>query len=275
MQLFSSWTGSDFLLVYIALLVACGFAAWWLPIRLRPSGRHGESPDAEDVAMLNGGSGAHTDSLLADLLARGALAEAEKGCLRVTDPGHPTSPAGRALLALRDPFTPGEASRLLVIHQNRIAARLRRMGLLLGDDQLWRLRWIATAPFIALLLFGLYRQREGSALGEATGMLELLLGLTLVAGVIRFLQIDARTAAGIAALRDLRAEKAQLRQSPPANEAGMAVALFGTAALVGSPWAGLHALRRSTGDGGASASSDTSGGDCDGGGGGDGGGCGD
>ena len=49
MQLFSSWTGSDFLLFYIALLGLSTLAAWWMPARLRAGGRRGESADAESL----------------------------------------------------------------------------------------------------------------------------------------------------------------------------------------------------------------------------------
>ena len=49
MELFSSWTGSDFLMFYIALLGLCTFAAWWMPAHLRSGGRRGESADAESL----------------------------------------------------------------------------------------------------------------------------------------------------------------------------------------------------------------------------------
>ena len=39
MQLFSSWTGGDFLLFYMALLGLAVFAAWWMPAHLRGAAR--------------------------------------------------------------------------------------------------------------------------------------------------------------------------------------------------------------------------------------------
>ncbi len=271
MQLFSSWTGSDFLLVYIMLLGMSTVLAWWIPNRFRSFGQRTESADAEDFAMLAGGTTSHSDSLLADLFARGGIAEADDCKLRVVDPGLAASPAGRALLALRDPFTPGEAERTLQIHQSRIAARLRRAGLLLDPEQRTRLRWLSVAPLIGLLVAGFYRQRAGSMLGEATGVLVVLLVATAVVALIRFMRFDSRTTAGIQMLRKMRERSAQLRQGPSrADEAGMAVALFGMQVLANTPWAALHKLRRASGDGGSVYTSDGAS-DCSS----DGGGCGD
>ena len=83
MQLFSSWTGSDFLLFYTMLLGLATFAAWWLPAHLREPGRQGESNDLESIALLAGGRERMADSLRADLYVRGALVPADKGKLYV------------------------------------------------------------------------------------------------------------------------------------------------------------------------------------------------
>ncbi|HSJ78756.1 MAG TPA: hypothetical protein VK913_08485, partial [Erythrobacter sp.] len=122
MQLFSSWTGSDFMLFYIMLLLVATLAAWWIPARLRGDGRCGESADAEDIALLAGGPASLTDAVIADLFARGGIAEIGGGKLSVIEPGLPASPSGRALLATRTPFDRDEADGLLGIHAARIAA---------------------------------------------------------------------------------------------------------------------------------------------------------
>jgi uncharacterized protein (TIGR04222 family) len=263
MELFSSWTGTDFLLFFTMLLVAATLAAWWMPSQLRDNGGHRESSDAEDIAMLAGGHTAHTDAVIADLFARGGLSEEGHGKLAVADPGLPASPAGRALLAARAPFTRGEA---------RIIARLRREGLMMRPEQLTQLRFLSITPFAAIFLLGLYRQRAGAAVGEPTGLLIVLLCLTVVIGIIRFARFDQRTRAGIACVRQLRTRSSRLRRAPQATEAGMAVALFGTGVLVGTPWEPVHALRQQSGSGDGGGSSDTS--SSDGGGDGGGGGCG-
>ncbi|WP_301749237.1 TIGR04222 domain-containing membrane protein [uncultured Erythrobacter sp.] len=264
MQLFSSWTGSDFLLFYTMLLGLATFAAWWLPAHLREPGRQGETDDLESIALLAGGRERMADSLIADLYVRGALVPADKGKLHVAARDLPVSPGGKALLAIDAPVTLNEARRAIHIHADRVAARLRRAGLLLRPEEHSRLRLLSVAPFAALFALGLYRQRAGSALDEPTGFLIMLLGVTVALAVIRFAKSDPRTAAGVATVQQMRARNDRFARAPRPDEAAMAVALFGTGVLVGTPWEPVHAMRQKDGDGGgAEGSSD---GGCGGGG---------
>ena len=264
MQLFSSWTGSDFLLFYTMLLGLATFAAWWLPVHLREPGRQGESNDLESIALLAGGRERMADSLLADLYVRGALVPADKGKLYVAARDLPVSPGGKALLAIDAPVTLDEARRAIHIHADRVAARLRRAGLLLRPEEHNRLRLLSVAPFGALFALGFYRQRAGSALDEPTGFLIGLLGVTVALAVIRLVKSDPRTAAGVATVQQMRARNRRFARAPRPDEAAMAVALFGTGVLVGTPWEPVHAMRQRDGDsGGADGSSD---GGCGGGG---------
>lgn len=272
MQLFSSWTGGDFLLFYTTLLGVSALAATWIPSRLRDTGQRGESRDPEDIALLAGGSTRYAESVIADLYARGALASMADGKLHVTEPNALASPAGRALLAARAPMGRSEAENLLAIYAARATARLRREGLMLRPEALLRLRWLSITPFAALFVIGVYRQRAGSAVGEPTGFLLGLLALTVMAAVIRFVRFDPRTLAGIEAVEQARAKAARLVRAPRPGEAALAVALFGTGVLVGTPWEPVHAMRQQAahgdggGDTGSSGSSDSGGGDGDGGG---------
>ena len=185
MELFSSWTGSDFLLFYTVLLALGAVAAWWIPAHLRGSGRSADALDSEDIAVLVGGCERFADSLLADLYVRGGLAPGEAGTLVVADPRLPTSPAGRALLAADAPLSLKEARAVLDVHAGRLAARLQRGGLLLRSAEVASLRWLSVAPFAAVFMIGFYRERAGSALGEATEFLVGLLVLTIVLAIIR------------------------------------------------------------------------------------------
>jgi uncharacterized protein (TIGR04222 family) len=256
MELFSSWTGSDFLFFYTALLALGAVAAWWIPVTLRATGRRANALDAEDFAVLVGGRERFADSVLADLYVRGALSEAGSGKLAVVQPSIPASPAGRELLAHAALLSVNEARQMLAAHAERVAARLRRGGLLLRPEELSRLRWLSIAPFAALLLFGLYRQRAGSALGEPTGFLVILLVLTGALAVWRFLKADPRTRAGLAVIAEERARAARLTRAPQPEEVRLAVALFGTGVLVGTRWEPVHALRQHGGsaDGGGDSS---------------------
>jgi uncharacterized protein (TIGR04222 family) len=267
MELFSSWTGSDFLLFYSGLLALACLAAWWMPAVLRESGRSGDTGDFESIAVLAGGAQRLTDSLLADLHVRGGIEATADGKLIVTEPHLPASPAGKDLLTRPSPVTLAEARRVIAVHAERSAARLRRSGLLLREEDLSRLRWLSVAPFGVLLMIGLYRQRAGSALGEPTGFLVILLVLTVVLALIRFARIDVRTRAGIAEVNRLRKSSSRLSRAPQGDEVPVAVALFGTGVLVGTPWEPLHAMRQKDGDSGSSGDSSGDGGSGCGGGG--------
>jgi uncharacterized protein (TIGR04222 family) len=273
MELFSSWTGSDFLLFYAGLLGFACVAGWWIPARLRAPGRHGAVDDPESVAVLVGGCERLADSVLADLCTRGALIAQGKGGLAVANRDLFGSPAAKALLALDPPLTRQAARKALAIHAERIAARLQRAGLLLRPEEHTRLRWLSITPFAALLLLGLYRQRAGDAVGEPTGFLVVLLAATVFCAIIRFARSDPRTQAGIAAVRELQNRSIGAARAPRPDEAAMAVALFGTAVLVGTPWEPVHAMRQQgSGDGSSSDTGSDSG--SDGGSGCGGGGCG-
>jgi len=275
MQLFSSWTGGDFLVFYTGLLAFCSLAAWWIPAKLREPGRIGGTLEAEDLALLAGGRQRHADSVIADLYARGGLTSVDPGKLVPAGVNLPASPAGKALMAQREPFISAKAGQLLAVHADRIAARLRREGLMLRPEDSARLRWLSIIPFGALFMIGLYRQRAGSALGEPTGFLVILLGLTVVLVVLRLARTDPRTRAGIAAVQEHHSKASRLRRAPQPDEASLAVALFGTAVLVGTPWEPVHAMRQQgSGDGGGGGDSSSGDGSGDGGGDGGGGGCG-
>jgi len=272
MELFSSWTGSDFLLFYSVLLGFAGASAWWIPNLLRDAGRRASLDDVESIAVLTGGRTRLTDSLLAELFVHGALGEGEKGKLAITHRDVAVSPAARALLEAGEPLSLADARKALGVHAERVAAKLQRAGLLMRDAEYTRLRWLAITPLAALFLLGLYRERAGDAVGEPTGFLVILLALTVAAAVVRFVTVDLRTEAGVAAVRDLRARNDRYARAPMPDEAAMAVALFGTAVLVGTPWEPVHAMRRPEGDGGSGGGD--SGGDSGGGSGCGGGGCG-
>ncbi len=270
MELFSSWTGSDFLLFYSMLLAFSVAAAWWIPANLRDPGRRGAADDLESVAMLAGGRARLADCLLAELFVQGALTEGERGKLHIARSAPGASPGGQALLAIDAPVSLADARRVLAVHADRAAARLQRAGLLMRPEAHARLRWLSITPFAALFLLGLYRQRAGDAVGEPTAFLVILLVLTVVLAIIRFARSDPRTAAGIAAVQDLRARNGRFSRAPRPEEAATAVALFGTGVLIGTPWEPVHAMRQqgSSDGGGADGSSDSGSGDsgCGGGG---------
>jgi hypothetical protein len=96
--------------------------------------------------------------------------------------------------------------------------------------------------------------------GEATGLLVILMVLTAVLAALRFFKVDQRTRAGIAAVARERARGSRLSSAPRPEELSTAVALFGTGVLVGTPWEPVHAMRHQ-GTSSSDGSSSDSGGD--------------
>lgn len=270
MEIFSSYTGPDFLVFYAVMLATCVFLGLWIPANLRPMGRRNPIEDMEEAAVLAGGIGRHSLAVCTDLMARDGLTAGAKKKLRVNRQAVDSGTAGKALLRKVGDFDYGELKKATASVGKSIEARLIRRGLLMDEGEGWRLRLLSVVPYVALLVLGLYRQQAGSALGEPTGFLVGLMALTFVFAVMRIAKFNTRTMAGNLALRDLEAEASRMKRAPQPHEAGFAVALFGTGVLVGTPWEPVHAMRQSGGGDGA-FSGDSDGGD---GGGGCGGGCG-
>lgn len=269
MDIFTSYTGPDFLLFYAVMLATCVGLGLWIPAWLRPEGRKGAVEDMEEVAVLVGGADQHAVAVLSDLFAQGTLTEIRKGELAVARTGLNVGDAGRAVLAKVGAFKLSEVKTTLKTHAERVEARLVRRGLMIAPGERWQLRWLSVLPYIALFVIGLYRQQAGDALGEPTGFLIGLLVLTVFFALFRMAKMNVRTRAGNLLVRELEDQGSALRRAPQASEAGYAVAIFGTGVLVGTPWEPVHAMRQ-TGSGDAGSS----GGDGDGDGGGCGGGCG-
>lgn len=270
MEFFAGFSGGQFLIFYVIMLATSVAAALWIPAVLRPDGRRAKLTDLEEIALLSGGAERHTTAVLSSLFAKDALDQAGKSKLIVTRQSVGGTDAERAVLNKVGDFTPKEALATLKPHAERIEARLIREGLLLDKGERNRLRWLAVVPFVVLFVIGLYRQQAGEAQGEPTGFLVMLLILTVLCALVRIFNGNPRTKGGNYALRELEQQSSRLKRAPQQVEAGLAVAIFGTAVLVGTPWEPLHAVQRAGSGGGAEGSADSgcSGGDsgCGGGG---------
>ena len=269
MEFFSSYTGGDFLVFYFVMLATCVAAGLWIPANLRPAGRRGAVEDLEEVAVLTGGADRLSVAIISSLFAKGAIAEGKKKKLIVRRHDAGEGDAERAVLAKVSDFSPAEARTSLKVQAERVEARLMRRGLLMNSSERIRLRFLSALPYALLFLIGLYRQQAGATQGEPTGFLIALLVVTFLFGIFRFFTGTNRTIAGQEVVKSLEEEGSRLKRAPQANEAGFAVALFGTGVLVGTPWEPVHAARQA-GSGGESGF----GGDGSDGGGGGGGGCG-
>lgn len=212
----------------LVLLALATMAAGWLSIHLRPYGQDAASLDAEALAVLAGGACRHADAVIAELRVHGALTLGADGRWVPSQPTFQVSPAGRALLAAGRPFLRKEAEALLSLHAGRIAAGLRRDGLLLDAEAWSRLRLYSALPYAALFLAGLYAQRQGWLAHQPPGPVIAIWIVTAALAALRYARCDPRTRAGIGVVE--RAKAGMERGNRSENEAAMATALFGASA---------------------------------------------
>lgn len=265
---FSSYDGGEFLLFYGALIVAAVVAAFWIPGFLRPDGHGHELKDPEALAYLVGGKQRFAESVTAALLARGALRVEGKRLVK-TARAEGESRAERDLLRHMGDLDWATAKQRLHDHAAATERDLVSRGVLMPPADRSRLRLLSVAPLVVVFAIGLYRWLAGNAEGEPVGFLTILLVAVLAIALLRLFASNPRTRAGDEVLELALARSQRLRSATTSGETGLAVGLFGTGVLVGTPYAPLHAMRQSGGgaDGGvASDGGDGSGGGCGGGG---------
>lgn len=268
-------TGGPFLSLYAVLLVATVIAGLVIPRRLRPLGRSGRVTDVDKLAYLSGGVRRFGDALTARLLAARALTLLSKDRFRIGARELAATPAERAVLALPSPSRWREVEKVLKDYAEPLERQMTQAGLLMSKRERANIRFWALLPYLMLLAFGVTKWIVGDMRDRPVGFLSALLVVTAVLAIVRWFSIDRRTQAGHDARERAAERSTRLRTAPTTDEIGLAVALFGTAVLVGSGWGDFHALRRAGGgDGGGGSGgcgSDGGGSGCGGGGGGCGG----
>lgn len=270
MQLFETWTGADFLAFYAVLLVTCVGLSLWIPGNLRPEGRKTSLDDPEEIALLAGGAQRHALAVLADLYVQGAIDKAKKAKVSVMRTQAQTTSAGATVLRKVGDFSLSETMRTLKDHARDIEQGLIKRGLQMPSGEIMKLRLWSIAPYAALLILGFYRQQAGKEVGEPTGYLVVLLFVTAILAAIRAGTMNPRTKAGNLVLSNWRARSSRIKRAPEGHEVPLAVSLFGTGVLAGTPYAHVHAMKQAASGGDSGSGSGAS----DGGGGGCGGGCG-
>jgi uncharacterized protein (TIGR04222 family) len=262
-------TGGPFLQLYGGLLVLTIIAGLVLARWLRPEGSTPRNIDVDHLAFLAGGGSRLAEAVTARLLATKQLAIDGKDKFAAGGFGSGT-PVERSVLALPQPASWGAVSRAIGRHADPIRERLVTDGLLMDGWTALQLRFWQTLPYFLLFAFGWIKLEIGQARGRPVGFLTLLLVVTAIFALIRFATLDRRTRAGKEAIAEARQRSERLSRAPAGGEADMAVALFGTAVLVGSPWGDFHRMRSTSSDSGGSSdsgsSSDGGGGGCGGGG---------
>ena len=260
-------TAGPFLQLYMILFATTMVAGFVIPRWLRPDGRSARMTDTRQLAYLAGGATRFADVVVTRLLAARALVLIGKKSFHVAARSGGDTPAERSVLAI-----PGEVhwsviEMALKPYAQPVRRKLITAGLMMDDGLTLQMRFWQTSPYLLLLVFGSIKLLIGVERNRAVGYLTLLMILTAVFAMIRWVVVDRRTRGGHAVLSRARNDAERLRRAPTANETDHAVALFGTSVLIGSGLGDFHALR-------TASSSDGGGGSIDGGGGssGDGGG---
>lgn len=234
---------------------------------MRPQARAVKLEDPEEIALLAGGAQRHALTVLADLYVQGAIEKTKKAKVAVARTQVSASSAGAAVLHKVGDFSLSETMRTLRDHAAQIEKSLIKRGLLMEKGEALSLRVYSALPYLALFALGLYRQQAGAELGEPTGFLIALLPITTVLGVIRFTTGNPRTQGGDAVLKKWRERSSRLKRAPAGGEVPLAVGIFGTGVLAGTPYAHVNAMRQSAsgGDSGTSSGDGDGGGGCGGG----------
>jgi uncharacterized protein (TIGR04222 family) len=287
------WRGPEFLKLFFCLYLVCAGLAILIRFLLRTPG---DGPPAQDwqldpveMATLNGGSGLAFATTITQLVADGSLAvDAKTGRMRAASSGGAgTETLPRAILnlaATEGGLLYGTVRKRVSPLLKEVEASLRKRGLWVPEDNVMSVRWLPLVIASLPIPLAIAKMFVGMERGKPIGF--LIIGCVFASALnLFFLLNPTRSRYGEKVLADLRNQNSGLRQigrqsqAEPMELAG-GMALFGFAAMAGSPYDEMHATMRRN-EAAASAGGDfsssatgcgSSGGD--GGGGGGGGGCG-
>ena len=257
-------TGGPFLQLYGTLFVCTIVASLIIPRWLQPEGRAAWVRDPDQLAWLAGGPPRLFDTIVARLLTTGALTLGDRKTFAVANRSAAHTDAERRVLALPDGARWRTVEGALRDAADPIRREMIDAGLAIDERTLWQLRFWQTLPYPLLIAFGSIKWEVGTMRHRPVGDLTAFLIITGLIAIARMIVINGRTRAGDRTLAEARTRASRLRRAPTPSEAALAVALFGTGVLAGSPWAAFHQMRNS-GDGSSSSGGD-SGGGCGGGG---------
>jgi uncharacterized protein (TIGR04222 family) len=255
----------EFLVLYAALFMAAVVAGFAIAAFVRPEGNSAVLSKDDELAYLAGGRARLGETVLARMLAAGQ-ARIEKAKIHLAPTMAGAAGLERAILALPSPASFGKVQGILKDGANRIEHDLTARGLMMERAEAWQVGLLAALPLLLLLGLGLIRYQFGVAAGRPVGFLAGFMIVTAIFAAVRVFAVDRRTKNGLAVVKEAKMRAGRLKRAPTQAETGMAVALFGTAVLAGSPLADLHKMRQSDGGGGDGGSSSDGGDGCGGGG---------
>jgi uncharacterized protein (TIGR04222 family) len=268
--------GPEFLTFYVATLIALIVASLIVARLLRGPGfvppRLEEELDGFDIALLSGGRRRLIDAALVSLYHRDLITPDKT--MGVIDPVAAVPPATlhpiEAFLLKYIERGGVMISNLHSLHLPRQLAeeRLREFGLLLPPSRVAAIFLAKTVPLVALLVVGLIKIGVGLHRTRPVGFLVMLCFATAAAAYFINLKMPWRSGRGDHVLKRFRRRHSSLQFTSRRKavdltwqDAAMATALFGAAAMVYGPLAdianplrrdhaGLDAISRSNGDGG-------------------------
>lgn len=260
------WSGGEFLLLYLGLLLATILAAYVLR---RPAG-----PELErlpqlgtyEIAYLAGGPDRVVEAALAEL-SRDARIQWDPANRRYRVIGDGRDLDGPARYVLGAIATDGRAAGLRRRAGAGVEAlrhRLTDLGLMptRAQEAVSKLR--AATLFLALIAFGVLKIAVGIGRERPVAFLVGLCFITFVVGMIAALTPQRQTRAGAEAIARLRALHSHARLAPRSSDVALAVAITGVAVLSDTPYAHVAEVRRAdgsgAGSGGCSGGGDSGGG---------------
>jgi len=271
------WDGPSFLKLYGFLFGVAFFGGMWLR---RASGDGRATSPASlspyDIAYLAGGPRRVMDAAIAVLMERD-VAHWEPSSKTVQITGSTAGlPAPLSAIAehLRITPDPDRAARTVEGVLTSIKQNLIMRGLMLDDETMRGQARRAALPSFLVFALGVAKIGVGLARARPVGFLVVLSIVMLFIGFYFLRKTWRVTRAGEQAVRETRLLHAAAARAPRTQDMVIAVALLGTAAMVGTAYAAYHealAPQRDSGGGtdsaggsysdSGSSSSDSSGGD--------------
>jgi uncharacterized protein (TIGR04222 family) len=238
------WTGTEFLTLYVPLLVVGFFVAKALRRPPRPPGEPlqlGKRLDPYEVALLHG-LRHFRDAVAASLIHRGVFRVEGNELLASKTPPLDMTPLERNVLRAsgRQPLSPALLATALEPEAARVREQLIQKGLLISKDQDRETRRTPLILFGLVLALGVAKTVVGLSRDKPVSWLIFLLVVGFIGWALIAKQKRGRTPLGDMVLADLATEHAALRTTAAAEgslptlsgtEVALAVALFGTTAL--------------------------------------------
>ncbi len=250
------WYGGAFLALYAVLYFGAMIAGFAIANWLRPDGNFAVLDDEEDLAVLAGNKDRLAETLVARMLARGALQiDKSKKLYRATGASGQNA-SENAILALETPLRWSQVRKIANHRAEEIDTKLVNRGVLMEKGEALKIGLFAAIPYLLLIAFGYTKLDIGLERDRPVGFLVVFLIITAVSALVRWVTTDRQTREGQRAWKDARSRAARLRQAPTGAETGMAVALFGTGVIATSSFGDFHRMRASSGDGGSGCGSD-------------------